>query len=98
MEIFKTHILEKEFEKFQKENLVEILKCDYCQKTASQSWHQKFLVANIAEKHFVKLVIILILQKKPYLKQLILLEKNILRILSKIFFLYQTKLFKLITK
>ena len=45
MEIFKTHILEKEFEKFQKENLVEILKCDYCQKTASQSWHQKFLVS-----------------------------------------------------
>ena len=42
MEMFKTDILKKEFEKFQKENFVEILK--YCQKTACQSWHQKFLV------------------------------------------------------
>ena len=40
--MFKTDILKKEFEKFQKENFVEILK--YCQKTACQSWHQKFLV------------------------------------------------------
>ena len=45
MEIFKTDILKKELEKFQKENLVEILKCGYCQKTASQSWHRKFLVS-----------------------------------------------------
>ena len=45
MEIFKTDILKKEFEKFQKENLVEILKCGYCQKTACQSWHWKFLVS-----------------------------------------------------
>ena len=45
MEIFKTDILKKEFEKFQKENLVEILKCGYCQKTACQSWHRKFLVS-----------------------------------------------------
>ena len=45
MEIFKTDILKREFEKFQKENLVEILKCGYCQKTACQSWHQKFLVS-----------------------------------------------------
>ena len=29
MEIFKTDILKKEFEKFQKENIVEILKCGY---------------------------------------------------------------------
>ena len=43
MEIFNTGILKKEFEKFQKENLVKILKCDYCQKTACQSWHWKFL-------------------------------------------------------
>ena len=35
MEMFKTDILKKEFEKFQKENFVEILK--YCQKTACQS-------------------------------------------------------------
>ena len=45
MEIFKTDILKKEFEIFQKENLVEILKCGYCQKTACQSWHRKFLVS-----------------------------------------------------
>ena len=32
MEIFMTDILKKEFEKFQKENPVEILNCDYCQK------------------------------------------------------------------
>ena len=45
MEIFTTDKLKKEFEKFQKENLVEILKCGYCQKTACQSWHWKFLVS-----------------------------------------------------
>ena len=45
MEIYKTDILKKEFERFQKENLVEILKCGYCQKTACQSFHQKFLVS-----------------------------------------------------
>ena len=45
MEIFKTDILKREFERFQKENLVEILKCGYCQKTACESWHNKFLVS-----------------------------------------------------
>ena len=40
MEIFKTDILKKEFEKFQKENLVEILKCGYFQKISCQSWHR----------------------------------------------------------
>ena len=45
MEIFKTDILNTEFEKFQKEKLVEILKCECCQKTACQSWHRKFLVS-----------------------------------------------------
>ena len=38
-------ILKKEFERFQKENLVEILKFGYCQKTACESWHSKFLVS-----------------------------------------------------
>ena len=50
----------KEFERIQKENLVEILKCGYCQKTACESWHHKFLVANFAKKHLINLVIILI--------------------------------------
>ena len=45
MEIFKTDILKKEFERFQKENLIEILKCGYCQKLASESFHTKFLVS-----------------------------------------------------
>ena len=45
MEIFKTEIQKKEFERFLKENLVEILKCGYCQKTACESWHNKFLVS-----------------------------------------------------
>ena len=42
MEIFKSNILKKEFEKFQKENLVEILKCGYCQKNFK--FFCKFLV------------------------------------------------------
>ena len=45
MEIFKTYILKKEFERFQKENLLEILKCGYCQKTACESWQKFFLVS-----------------------------------------------------
>ena len=61
MEIFKTDILKKEFERFQKENLVKIVKCGYCQKAACKSWHNKFLViTNIVEKHFAKPAIILI--------------------------------------
>ena len=45
MEIFETDILRKEFEKFQKEDLIEILKCGYCQKTACESFHKKFLAS-----------------------------------------------------
>ena len=32
MEIFKSDILKKEFERFQEEDLIEFLKCGYCQK------------------------------------------------------------------
>ena len=39
MEIFKSNILKKKFERFQKEDLLQILKCDYCQNTACESWH-----------------------------------------------------------
>ena len=42
MEIFKTDILKKEFQRFQKEELLEILKCDYCQKVACDSFHKNF--------------------------------------------------------
>ena len=45
MEIFKTEIQKKEFERFQKEDLIEILECGYCQKTACQSFDNKFLVS-----------------------------------------------------
>ena len=43
MELFKTDILRKEFERFQKEDLIEVLKCGYCQKTSCQLFHNKFL-------------------------------------------------------
>ena len=45
MEIFETDILKKEFEKFQKEDLIEILKSGYCQKTTCESFHKKFLAS-----------------------------------------------------
>ena len=37
MEIFKTDILKREFERFQKEDLIEMLQCGYCQKTACKN-------------------------------------------------------------
>ena len=40
MEIFKTDILKKQLERFQKEDLIEVMKCGYCQKTACESWHK----------------------------------------------------------
>ena len=43
MEIFKTDILKRELERFQKEGLIEILQRGYCQKTACQTFHKKFL-------------------------------------------------------
>ena len=42
MEIFKSDILKKEFERFQKEDLIEVMKFGYCQKTAWESWHKSF--------------------------------------------------------
>ena len=55
MEIFETDILKKEFERFQKESLVEILKCGYCQKNACQSCCNKFLVScNYCREAFCK--------------------------------------------
>ena len=38
-------MLKKEFERFQKENLIEILKCEYGQTAACESLHNKFLVS-----------------------------------------------------
>ena len=99
MEIFKTDILKKEFEKFQKENLVEILKCDYFEKAASQSWHQKFLVScKYCREAFCKACHNFNIAKETLFKAVDSIGKKYIEILSKIFFLYQTKLFKRITK
>ena len=45
MEFFKTDILRKEFEQFQKEVLTGMLNCGLCQKTACEDFHPKFLVS-----------------------------------------------------
>ena len=42
MEIFKSNILKKEFERFQKEDLLNVLECSYCQKTKCGWKHGKF--------------------------------------------------------
>ena len=44
MEIFKRDILEKEFNRFEEQDLIKILECGYCQKTACE-FHTKFLVS-----------------------------------------------------
>ena len=45
MEFFKTDVLRKEFEQFQKEALTGALNCSLCQKTACEDFHCKFLVS-----------------------------------------------------
>ena len=37
--------LKKNLKNFKKENLIQILECGYCQKTACGSWHKKFLAS-----------------------------------------------------
>ena len=55
MEIFKTDILKREFERFQKEDLIEILQCGYCQKTVCQSFHKNVLIScKFCRKTFCK--------------------------------------------
>ena len=77
MEIFKTDILKKEFEKFQEENLAKILKCSYCQKTASQSWHQKFLFSyKVCREAFCKACQNFDIGKETLLKGLDPIEKD----------------------
>ena len=69
MEIFKTDILTKEFEKFQKENLVEILKCGYC--------HRKFLVScKFCREAFCKTCHNFNIAKKTLLKGLDIIGKD----------------------
>ena len=43
MEIFKTDILKKEFEKFKKQILLGVLDCAFCKKSSCE-WHQRFFV------------------------------------------------------
>ena len=45
MEFFKTDVLQKEFDSFQKEVLIDVLKCGLCQKDACESFPQKVLVS-----------------------------------------------------
>ena len=45
MELFKTDVLKKEFSKFEKEILTDVLKCGLCQKNSCESFHKKFLVS-----------------------------------------------------
>ena len=95
IEIFKTYILKKEFEKFLKKNLVKILKCGYCEKTACQSWHQKFLVSwKFCREAFCKACHNFNVGKETLLKGFDPIEKTILRILLKISFAYRVKLFR----
>ena len=84
MEIFKTDILKKEFQKFQKENLAQILECCYCQKTACESFDRKFLVScKFCRETFCKSGNNCNIAN--FLKDLIKLEKNILKTLLNIF-------------
>ena len=86
MEILKTDILKNEFEKFQKENLVQILECGYFQKNACESFHRKFLVnCKFCMETFCNSCHNFNMARKYFLKDLIKLEKNILKTLLKIF-------------
>ena len=69
MEIFKTDILKKESEKFQKKDLIEIFECGYCQKKVCESFHKNFfqLAVNFVGKNFGKVVNISISQKKIFI-------------------------------
>ena len=55
MEIFKTDILKEKFKRFQKEELLNILDCNYCQKTKCGWKHSKFQAdCNYCQKTFCK--------------------------------------------
>ena len=45
MKFFRTDVLGKKFEQFQKEVLNGVLNCGLCQKTACEDFHGKFLVS-----------------------------------------------------
>ena len=82
MEFFKTDVLRKEFEQFQKEVSTGVLNCGLCQKTACEDYHHKYWVScKFCRENNVKRVKNLILQKTYYLKALTILYKNMSTIL-----------------
>ena len=53
MEIFKTK--KRRFQKFQKEDLIAVLECGYCQKTSCEWFRHKFLAScKHCREHFCK--------------------------------------------
>lgn len=54
MEMFKTDILKKEFERFKKEVLVDVFDCDLCQKDSCQNHHRFFIECDRCRKSFCK--------------------------------------------
>ena len=76
MEVFKTDILKNlRSERFQKKDLIEILKCGYCQKT-NHFILNFWLAVNFVDKTFSKLVNHLLSQKKIFYQMLMKLEKS----------------------
>ena len=84
MEFFKTDVLRKEFEQFQKEVLSAVLNC-VKKLPVKISIVNFWFVVNSAQKNNVKRVKSLISQKMYYLKALKILQKNMLTILYETF-------------
>ena len=81
MELFKTNLLKKEFERFQNEELINVLECGLCQRNSCE-WDRKFKVTcDRCKRLGVKFVVALILPRKICLKTLIKREKITLRTL-----------------
>ena len=80
MEIFKSDELKKEFKRFEEQDLMKVLECGSCQKTACQSFRFQFC-ANFVEKRFAKIAINLMQQKMFSQKKLTKSEKITLKTL-----------------
>ena len=81
MEFFKTDVLRKEFEQFQKEVLTSVLNCGLCQKTACEDFHCKFLVRKFCREKQCKACKKFNISKDVLLKALKILQKNMSTIL-----------------
>ena len=81
MELFKTNLIKKEFERFQNKVLINVLECGLCQRNSCE-WDRKLKVTcDRCKRLGVKLVVALILPRKICLKTLIKREKITLRTL-----------------